>query len=199
MKNVILAFLATAGLLAGSCNRIDTELVGKIQSTINSEKENKVALESNAAKVTDLYQQMSSAPGELHTSTTSRFPELFSMVEGIKQRYDQFLIIHTHGMQSLDSLLGEYTDGKIKKEDALAGFEAVNEELTNLKASDTQTIGIFEKIAPEASASLAEWKANPEAVQSGPTALSAAGAAAAAPRQQSADTKAQSSDDQKKQ
>lgn len=162
MKNTMLIAVTAALILTNACNRIDTELVGRVQATITKTQESKSALEGFNQNIANLADQVAKAPDGLKMTDAFGYPELKYKVQAFSQKFGAMAALQTDLSGKLETLLGEYTDGKIKKEEMVKEYEAVVAELDGVQQSADRMTPMFDQMSAEYAKMMATWQALPE-------------------------------------
>ena len=163
MKNTIFIAVTAALISMSACNRIDTELVGRVQATVNKTQEGKTKLEGINTNIANLAEQMAKAPDGLKLTAAYGYPDLNNKVKAFEQKFSAMSALQTDLSGKLETLLGDYTDGKIKKEEMVKEYEAVVTELDGIQQSVDRISPMFDQISAEYAKMMATWQALPEA------------------------------------
>lgn len=151
--------------LLGACNRIDTELVGTIQANLNKMQEFKPNAESAKQNVTTLLDQMGKAPDGLKMSADFGFADLFSRAQSFEQKYDAMIAVEEDMRTKLETMLGDYTDGKIKKEEIMKEQEAALADLDGLQKQLEMMGPLFDQVSANYAKMMATWQSLPESAK----------------------------------
>lgn len=159
------ALLACTLLLVVSCNNIDTELVDKVQLSLNKAQEGKPALEAAIKDVSNLQDQMRGTPAGVLNSPEFGYYDLVNSVELFNQKYSSMQAAYTDRSAKLEALLGDYTDGKIKKEAVASEQEKIASELDGIQTQLERMSPMFNELSAKYAKMMATWQSLPEAEQ----------------------------------
>ncbi|MCS7037804.1 MAG: hypothetical protein RMJ33_12860 [Saprospiraceae bacterium] len=197
--NTRILTLLLALVMVAACNRIDTAFVEEMQAGISKANENREAFESGMKKVRDLFERMEKAPEGLKNNPKFGYAELYGRVIQLHDAYNSMVANQSQMVSTVEGILADYTDGKLKKEEAkqqaelnLKNFEGYSERVKRMDEFVAEATKSYD-------AMLAQWEALPEAekiasakmpaptlpdagsMRGGPTLMSAGSAPAAAP------------------
>lgn len=161
--NTRILTLLMALSLATACNRIDTAFVEEIQAGISKANENREAFEAGMKKARDLFERMEKAPEGLKNNPKFGYAELYGRVVQLHEAYTSMVANQSQMVSTVESILADYTDGKLKKEEAkqeadkiLKNFEGYHERTGRMET-------FIEDARKAYDAMLAQWEALPEA------------------------------------
>ncbi len=148
-----------------SCNNIDSEVVDKVQTSLTKVQESKTGIDGAAKDVSNLQEQMNTAPAGLRNTKTFGYNELAAKVGGFGQKYSSMQAAQAEISAKLETLMGDYVDGKVKKEvvvkeeaDLIGQIEAIQSQLDRMTP-------MFNEISAEYAKMMATWQSLPEAEQ----------------------------------
>ena len=163
MKNSMLTLVSCALLLMASCNNIDTKLIEQVQASMNKLQDSKQGLESAKKDVANLQEQMSKAPAGLQSAKEFGFNDLYTKLGAFDQKYSSMQALQDDWSSKLEGLLGDYTDGKIKKEALVAEHTVIAGEIDGIQQSLDRMAPFFNELSAEYAKMTATWQALPEA------------------------------------
>lgn len=163
MKNILWMAMATFAIMAVSCNRVDTELIGKMQAEITKAQELAKNLEAGEKTSDALLSKMLTAPDGLKGNATLGYPALYERVVAIKTKYQGMAAEATEKGSQLQGLMDSYADGKEKKEDIVRQFESMSATITSSTEQSKQIASMVDEASASYAKMSAEWEALPEA------------------------------------
>lgn len=163
MKNSIFFFLGAVLLIVSACNNIDAAFVEKVQADQSKIQESSTSIAAALKDVSNLQEQMKSAPSGLQNSTIYGYFDLVNKVEMFKQKYKGIESTYTELGTKLDELLNSYTDGDIKKEEVAKEQEAIMAQQEGIQAQIDRMSPMFNDVSAEYAKMIATWQSLPEA------------------------------------
>lgn len=135
MTNKTFPLIALALLLFGACNRIDSAFVEQLQTGLNKAQENRAAFDSGQQNSMALLEKLEQLPDGCKNDPKYSYVDLFSQVIQIEQRYASMITDQDEMIAQVEAIMGDYTDGKIKKEEA---EQAASRLLSNFDGYQTR-------------------------------------------------------------
>ncbi len=149
-------------LLAVACNRIDTAFVEQLQGGISRANENREAFEAGMQKARALFERMEQAPQGLKNNPAFGYAELYGRVVQLHDGYTSMIVSQNEMISKVEGLLADYTDGKIKKEEAQKESDLLLKNFDGYR----ERVGRMETFLNDAEKAyndmLARWEALPE-------------------------------------
>ncbi|TNE59212.1 MAG: hypothetical protein EP344_09065 [Bacteroidetes bacterium] len=156
MKNVFLTLTAFTLIALTACNKIDSALVEKIQASQNKAQEIRTEMEARAQNVSNLNEQMEKAPEGL--KGTSEFMELYNMVNGFTTKYGSIQAELDSINTKLETLLGDYADGNLKKDEVVVAHEAIVANLDSYQPANDRLDTMFDELSARFAKMTANWQ-----------------------------------------
>lgn len=161
--NTRILTLLLALSLAAACNRIDTAFVEEMQAGISKANENREAFEAGMKKARDLFERMEKAPEGLKNNPKFGYADLYGRVMQLHDAYASMVTAQSQMVSTVEGILADYTDGKLKKEEAK---QEADKNLKNIEGY-RERVARMETFVGDASkaydAMLAQWEVLPEA------------------------------------
>jgi len=171
MKNIRFSLFSTVLILLIACNRIDNAFVEQIQTGLGKAQENKTAFEAGQQASTALFEKMGKAPDGLKNNPKFGFVDLYGRVAMIQQAYGSMITSQDEMTARVQTLLDEYTDGKVKKDSinqeitgTLANFDGYQERIARMNS-------MIEEVEKGFGQVMANWDAAPEAEKTASAAM----------------------------
>ncbi|MBK9337626.1 MAG: hypothetical protein IPM98_14110 [Lewinellaceae bacterium] len=163
MKNMTFLLPAALLVLLSACNRIDNAYVEQIQTGMNKTREHRATFETSAQSCTKLFEKMLQVPEGVKNNPKFGYEKVYSEVVFLNRGCASMITAQDEMVSRLEAILGEYTDGKVKKEDVL---QETQNMLSNVEGYEKR-IEMVGKRLDAASAAydkiMSEWAATPEA------------------------------------
>jgi len=169
MKNLIITLLGACLFLLGACNQIDAELMDNLQSNLNKVQDTRPAMEESAQQVVNLYEQMKKAPEGLKNNPEFSYLELLNMVDRINTRYQTIFKEQEAVKNELETLMADYSDGKVKKPAVEEALKALKPRVESLQKVPENMAPRFDQCSTEFAKMTASYAALPES-EKNPTA-----------------------------
>lgn len=118
MTNKTFSLMAAVLLLLAACNNIDSAFVDQIQTGLNKAQENRAAFESGQQNGIAILDKLEKMPAGIKNDPKYSYADLYSQALQIEQKCAHMITNLDEVVAKTESALNEYTDGKIKKEEA---------------------------------------------------------------------------------
>lgn len=162
MKNMVFVLLGSVLFLAIACREVDKELVGKMENEITKIDQALPVVEEAAGRSAELLKQMDAVPNGLKYNPKFNFTPLHEMATAITMKYKTIAAMEHQAKQSLDSLVNEYSNGNIKKEDLVVEYEKIVASMESLAETPARMQPVLEELADKFKKLSAEYEALPE-------------------------------------
>ena len=163
MKKIFLILFGAAIFLAPACRQVDQELVDKMEAQLNTIKQSAPGIEEAAKKSSELVKRMTMAPNALKYYTKFNYAEVFEQANAINGKYNTLQSLCSSGTFQLDSMIQNYSNGNLKKDDVAAAFQNLSGSLEGLQGSVEHVTPFFDQVTASYSKMLDDWNALPEA------------------------------------
>lgn len=162
MKHLISVFTVAALLSAVACNKVDKDLINKMQSDLAAMEGTAIVAEKASTTLANLATQMNAAPEAMKSGDN---PELKSLMEKsgmMSNKLQATMAEYNDLMSKLKTLVADYNAGKIKTEDAKKEYETLSEGLKGSSSMLNNMASASDQIQTAFAKMTADWNAKAE-------------------------------------
>jgi hypothetical protein len=162
MQKMRFSLIAAALLLLGACNNIDSAFVEKMQTGVSKAQENRASFEASAQTTTQLLKKMVEAPVGLKNNPRFGYVELYTEVTTLNKVYASMITMQDQMASRMEAIMGEYTDGKVKKESVLQESQELMVNFDGYHGRIEMIGKRLEAASAKYDQMMADWAAAPE-------------------------------------
>ena len=126
MKNLFVLSVMTVLMLAVACGGVNKELLGKLQTDLTQLEGLAPAYEAMGVNINNLTTQLNAVPEGMKTETNPEYQNMLRLNNTMTQKYQATMAEQSDLTNKFRTLIGDYTAGKIKTEDALKEYETLS-------------------------------------------------------------------------
>lgn len=150
-------------ILLAACNRIDTAFVEAIQAGISKAGENREAFETHVKKARELFEKIEKAPQGLKNNPQFGYADLYGRVIQLHDACNSMIVNQEKMVSTVEGILTDYTEGKMKKEEALPQVDLLLKNFEGYHFRVRQMENFLKEAEKTYDEMLARWEALPEA------------------------------------
>ncbi len=162
MKNLFAVAMCAVVLLLAACGGIDKELVGKMQADVTKVDGLVPGYEALGTKITNITNQMNAVPEAVKTQSSAEYQNILRINTTMTQKYQATMAEMGDIKTKIQALVGDYTAGKIKTEDALKEYETLSTAVQGMTDVLDRMNQRMERIETDYAKMSATWNAKAE-------------------------------------
>ena len=162
MKNLFAVAMCAVVLLLAACGGIDKELVGKMQADMTKVDGLVPGYEALGTKITNITNQMNALPESAKTQNNPEYQNILRINSTMTQKYQATMAEMGDIKNKIQALVGDYTAGKIKTEDALKEYETLSTAVQGMADVLDRMNQRMERIETDYAKMSATWNAKAE-------------------------------------
>jgi uncharacterized protein YukE len=163
MKNLKLLFAAATLLLAAACNNIDKQFVGQMRESLLSTETAATGMEATGTALGEMNALLEAAPTEMKAD--SAFGEVQRKATAFAQKHQATMAEYGDLTARLNTLIADYSAGKIKSDAAHQEFEVLGGGLESMKKAFEDISSLSDDLQAEYGKMKAAWSAAQEEAQ----------------------------------
>lgn len=162
MKNLFAVALCTVVVLLAACGGVDKDLIGKMQADVTKVEGLVPGYEALGVKIANITNQLNVVPDAVKTQNSGEYQNILRINGTMTQKYQATMAEMGDIKTKIQTLIGNYTAGSIKTEDAQKEYETLSTAVQGMADVLDRMNQRMERIETDYAKMSATWNAKAE-------------------------------------